>query len=199
MPQKQAKQKLLLDDQVVKQFISDFQKAAEKEPKLLKCLSFENMKHAVKFVLLESTLIYRSNYCYCYYWINITFIIQYYYIIIIITISFYYYYHYYYYSYYYYYYQVIITDYNYYYYYYFIIIVIIVIKLSVITFFRYPCHCIFAPLDCLFTISLFTSVAAGKIACLAMWLPLYLFNIIIRCYSVSLICFHLFNFGCVFE
>jgi hypothetical protein len=64
MPQKQAKQKLLLDDQTVKQFVSDFQKAAEKEPKLLKCLSFENMKHAVKFVLLESTLIYRSNYCY---------------------------------------------------------------------------------------------------------------------------------------
>jgi len=64
MPQKQAKQKLLLDDQKVKQFVSYFQKAAKKEPKLLKCLSFENMKHAVKFVLLESTLIYRSNYCY---------------------------------------------------------------------------------------------------------------------------------------
>jgi len=64
MPQKQAKQKSRLHDQTVKQFISDFQKAAEKEPKLLKCLSFENMQHAVKFVLLESTLIYRSNYCY---------------------------------------------------------------------------------------------------------------------------------------
>jgi len=144
MPQKQAKQKLLLDDQTVKQFVSDFQKAAEKEPKLLKCLSFENMKHAVKFVLLESTLIYRSNYCY--YLINITFIFSvflyyyYYYYLFLLLLSYYY-------SYYYYYYQVIITDYDYYYYYYFIIIVIIVIKISVITFFRYPCHCIFAPLD----------------------------------------------------
>jgi len=52
MPQKQAKQKLLLDDQKVKQFVSDFQKAAKKEPKLLKCLSFENIQHAVKFVPL---------------------------------------------------------------------------------------------------------------------------------------------------
>ena len=132
MPQKQAKQKLLLDDQVVKQFISDFQKAAEKEPKLLKCLSFENMKHAVKFVLLESTLIYRSNYCY--YLINITFIIQYYNIIIIITISFYYYYHYYYYSYYYYYYQVIITDYNYYYYYYLLLLLLLLSSYQLLLF-----------------------------------------------------------------
>jgi hypothetical protein len=51
------------DQTKVKQFISDFQKAAEKEPKLLNCLSFENIQHAVKFVLLESKLIYRSNYC----------------------------------------------------------------------------------------------------------------------------------------
>jgi hypothetical protein len=52
------------DQKKVKQFFTDFQKAAEKEPKLLKCLPFENMQHAVKFVLLESTLIYLSNYCY---------------------------------------------------------------------------------------------------------------------------------------
>jgi hypothetical protein len=101
MPQKQAKQKSRLHDQTVKQFISDFQKAAEKEPKLLKCLSFENMKHAVKFVLLESTLIYRSNYCY--YLINITFIFSvflyyyYYYYLFLLLLSYCYSYYYYYY------------------------------------------------------------------------------------------------------
>ena len=45
------------DQDEVEKFCSDFKRAAKKSPNLLKCLGFENFKHYVKFVLLESTCV----------------------------------------------------------------------------------------------------------------------------------------------
>ena len=52
------------DQNEVDKFCSDFKQAVKKCPNLLKCLGYENLKHYVQFVLLESTCMHYHDYFY---------------------------------------------------------------------------------------------------------------------------------------